>query len=157
MHFQKNITCGQEITVLRRLRCNPSPRLLLSMAHQERVGTTYNGVKFICEGPLSAVPSGEPLVNNKPITLPEKMTLILKFKVMSVSSLNSSISQSVLMNGISKDIRLKFICIMECIFSANDPGLNSSLSERYTLHVLEIYCEWGDMLFPVIENVGQCF
>ena len=70
VHFQKNITCGQEITVLRRLRCNPSPRLLLSMVHQERVGTTYNGVKFICEASLSAVPSGETLVNNEPITLP---------------------------------------------------------------------------------------
>ena len=95
VHFQKNITCGQEITVLRRLRCNPSPRLLLSMIHQERVGTTYNGVKFICEASLSAVPSGETLVNNEPITLPEKMTLILKFKIVSVSSLNSAISQSV--------------------------------------------------------------
>ena len=137
VHFQ-NITCGQETTVLRRLRCNPSPRLLLSMVHQERVGTTYNGVKFICEASLSTVPSAEPLVNNKPITSREKMTLILKLKIVSVSSFNSSISQSVLMNGISKDLRLKFICIMEFIFSANDPGLNSSVSKRCTLCVLEL-------------------
>lgn len=156
MHFQ-NITCGQETTVLRRLRCNPSPRLLLSMVHQERVGTTYNGVKFLCEASLSTVPSGEPLVNNKPITSREKMTLILKLKIVSVSSLNSSISQSVLMKGISKDLRLKCICIMEFIFSANDPGLNSSLSERCTLCVLETSCEWGDMFLLIIENVGQCF
>ena len=81
VHFQKNITCGQEITVLRRLRCNPSPRLLLSMVHQERVGTTYNGVKFICEASLSAVPSGETLVNNEPITLPENMNSIMQINL----------------------------------------------------------------------------
>lgn len=59
------------------------------------------------------------------------------------------------MNRISEDLRLKFICIIEFIFSANDPGLNSSLSD--ILHVLELSCEWGDMFFPVIENVGQRF
>ena len=55
--------------------------LFLGKVHRGRVGITYNGVKFICKGYLSAVPSGEPLVNNKPIILPKKMALILKFKI----------------------------------------------------------------------------
>lgn len=45
---------------------------------------------------------------------------------------------------------------MEFVFSANDVGPNSSLSQRFTLPVSEIFCEWGDMFFfLVIENVGQ--
>lgn len=55
--------------------CGTAPALTAAQSGSWRGSGNHGGMKFICEGYLRVVPSGELLANNKPVVLPKEMAL----------------------------------------------------------------------------------